>query len=242
MKLITLNIWGGQLREPLLDFLHRHRDVDIFCLQEVYYNAKKMITEEDRSVSLNIFSQIMQTLPEHQGYFCPAVNGIYGIAKLVHHSVPTHASGELPIYINAEYTGIGPSHNRLLQWIDCGAEQSRYTVINVHGLWNGKGKSDSPDRIAQSQKIKEFIQQSRNPVVLCGDFNLRPDTKSLEILDSDMKNLIHDYQIKSTRTSYYPKQERFADYILLSPDLVVHDFEVLQDEVSDHNALYVEFE
>ena len=39
MKLITLNIWGGHVLEPLLNFMVSHHDVDIFCLQEVYQNC-----------------------------------------------------------------------------------------------------------------------------------------------------------------------------------------------------------
>ncbi|MGL6035657.1 MAG: hypothetical protein ACRC0B_00600 [Legionella sp.] len=41
MKLITLNIWGGYIRNPLLEFIHEHKDIDIFCLQEVYNNAHR---------------------------------------------------------------------------------------------------------------------------------------------------------------------------------------------------------
>lgn len=33
LKLITLNIWGGHVEKPLLDFINAHQDVDIFCLQ-----------------------------------------------------------------------------------------------------------------------------------------------------------------------------------------------------------------
>ena len=40
MKLITLNIWGGHVRNPLMEFVSSHSDIDIFCLQEVYHNAK----------------------------------------------------------------------------------------------------------------------------------------------------------------------------------------------------------
>ncbi|BCA95609.1 hypothetical protein TUM19329_19700 [Legionella antarctica] len=65
MKLITLNIWGGHLRNPLLKFIHEHRDVDIFCLQEVYYNAHRTIVDKERELSLNIFSDLKKLLPEH---------------------------------------------------------------------------------------------------------------------------------------------------------------------------------
>jgi len=38
MTIITLDIWGGKVREPLLEFFRAHAsDTDIFCLQEVFF-------------------------------------------------------------------------------------------------------------------------------------------------------------------------------------------------------------
>jgi len=37
MKLISLNTWSGRGgNKALLDFFKRHKDVDVFCLQEVW--------------------------------------------------------------------------------------------------------------------------------------------------------------------------------------------------------------
>src|SRR3989304_780654 len=44
--------------------------------------------------------------------------------------------------------------------------------------------------------------------ILCGDFNLNPDTKSLNILDRGMKNLIKEYKVKSTRSGLYKKDQK----------------------------------
>ncbi len=63
--------------------------------------------------------------------------------------------------------------------------------------------------------------------------------KKLE--DFGLRNLIKEYGITSTRTSFYTKPEKFADYMLVSPGVEVKDFKVLPDEVSDHSPLYLEF-
>ena len=57
-----------------------------------------------------------------------------------------------------------------------------------------------------------------------------------------MRNLIHEYNINSTRTSFYTKPEKYADYIFTSKDLLIKNFEVLPEEVSDHAALLLEIE
>jgi endonuclease/exonuclease/phosphatase family metal-dependent hydrolase len=241
VKLITLNIWGGHVKDPLLKFIKTHRDTDIFCLQEVYHKAEKKISNEERFIALDIFSEIEQELPSHLPFFRPVVNGIYGIGMLIKKEIAVLAEGECEIYDNPSYMGLGPTHSRNLQWTQCKMGEKTFTVINVHGLWNGKGKTDAPERILQSQKIKSFLDGIKTPKILCGDLNLRPDTESIKILEKGMRNLIHHYNIKSTRTSLYPKEERFADYVFTSPEIQVNRFHVLEDEVSDHSPLLLDF-
>lgn len=241
MKLITLNIWGGHIETPLLNFIKDYRDVDVFCFQEVYHNAITKISTEDRTVSLSILAKLQEVLPEHRAFFCPVVDGIYGIAMFVKKNVEVVQDGELLIHDNPHYPGRGPTHLRKLQWIECRAQGRQYAILNVHGLWNGMGKTDTAERIAQSQRIREHLDTIDIPQILCGDFNLRPDTESIKIIEHGMDNLITSFGVCSTRTSLYEKEEKFADYIFTSPDVSVNKFEVLQDEVSDHAPLLLDF-
>lgn len=241
MKLITLNIWGGHVREPLHRFIATHQDVAIFCFQEVYHNADEKISTEDRKVSLNIFSELQALLPNHTGYFRPVVDGTFGMSIFVSNAIDVLEEGDYLIHHNPNYSGRGPTHSRILQWIKCNINSQQYAIINVHGLWNGRGKTDTEERIAQSAKIKEFMNTLTVRKILCGDFNLKPDTKSLKMLENDMHNLVSAYQVTSTRTSYYPKEEKFADYIFTSKDIAINKFEVLKDEVSDHAPLLLDF-
>ncbi len=242
MKLMTLNIWGGHVKEPLLKFIKEYEDVDIFCFQEVYNQAPSKISTEDRAVCLTIFSEIQSLLPNHQGMFRPIVKGVYGLALFVRKNMDVLGEGEISIHDNPNYPGHGPTHARNLQWVECGIDKKIYSIVNVHGLWNGQGKTDTPERIAQSQRIRAFLDTINIPTLLCGDFNLRPDTESVEILAKGMRNLVQEYKVTSTRTSLYHKEEKFADYIFTSPDIVVNDFEVLKDAVSDHAPLLLDFE
>jgi len=148
--------------------------------------------------------------------------------------------GEIIIHENKNYQGKGPIHSRILQWIECHLNNQMYAILNMHGLWNGQGKKDSSERLYQSQRIYDFMQKLNIPIILCGDFNLRPDTESMRILEKNMNNLIKTYGVTSTRTSLYEKEEKFADYILVSNDVTVKEFKVLSEEVSDHAALFLE--
>jgi endonuclease/exonuclease/phosphatase family metal-dependent hydrolase len=241
MKLITLNIWGGHVRQPLLDFIKDQHDTDIFCFQEVYHNATDKISSEDRIVSLSIFSELHELLPDHNAYFRPAVRNVYGLGTFIRKDINVLNEGDINIHTNPKYTGCGPAHSRNMQWLKCSMNKETYSILNVHGLWNGMGKTDTPERMAQSQRIKDFMDTLKTPKILCGDFNLRPDTESLRLLEKDMKNHVKLNKIKSTRTSLYPKTEKYADYIFTSPEIKVKRFEVLKDEVSDHSPLLLEF-
>lgn len=242
MKLITLNIWGGHVRQPLLDFIQAQHDTDIFCFQEVYHNAPEKISTEDRKVSLSIFSELHELLPDHQAYFRPAVRDVYGLGTFIRKNIDVLQEGDVSIHTNPDYSGSGPAHSRNMQWLECCIHQRIYSILNVHGLWNGMGKTDTPERIAQSQRIRDFMDRLDQPKIVCGDFNLRPDTESLRLIEKDMQNHVQLNHVRSTRTSLYPKPEKFADYIFTSPDVRVKKFEVLQDEVSDHAPLLLEFE
>jgi endonuclease/exonuclease/phosphatase family metal-dependent hydrolase len=241
MRLITLNIWGGHVRDPLHQFIASHQNIDIFCFQEVYHNAKAMISQEVRKVSLNIFAELQALLPNHIGYFRPVVENIYGISIFIKKNIEVLGEGDYLIHHNPDYPGYGPTHSRILQWIKYRVDEEVYAVVNVHGLWNGKGKTDTEERLAQSKKIKDFMAAIDGHKILCGDFNLKPDTQSLKMLASDMHNLIDAYQVTSTRTSFYPKEEKFADYIFTSKGVTINKFEVLKDEVSDHAPLLLDF-
>lgn len=241
MKLIALNIWGGHLRTPLLEFIHSYQNVDIFCLQEVYDNACDTLTYDDGFVSLNILSELQALLPDHSAIFTPVAGETYGIAMFVKKNLDIVGQGDIIVHENPDYSGKGAEHSRKLQWIECRMDDQNYFILNLHGLWDDMGKIDSPARVAQSEKIREFLDSIDKPKILCGDFNLRPDTESIKILEKGMTNLIQTYKINSTRTSLYSKEVKYADYVLVSPEITVNNFERLMDEVSDHSPLFLDF-
>lgn len=79
--------------------------------------------------------------------------------------------------------------------------------------------------------------------ILCGDFNLDISTESVRMLEQEMINLVREFKINSTRSALAPLGKgRFADYIFASDKIKINKFNVLNDVVSDHLPLYVDFE
>lgn len=243
MKIITLNLWGGRIYKPLIDFISKNQNIDVFCFQEMYHNAIEKNQNKSNGEQLDFYNEMKFLLPDHIGYFCSTVGDYYGIATFVQKSLKVQASGDINIYKNSEYNGRGANHSRKAFWVDINLNNKNLSVLNVHGLWNGKGKTDTPDRIEQSRCIRKFMDSVKGYQVICGDFNLLPDTESISILERGMQNLIKEYKVNTTRTSLYTRAETsgsFADYIFASPDIQIIDFKVLPDEVSDHAPLLLE--
>ena len=250
MKLITLNIWGGQLYKPLIEFIKKQQSVDIFCFQEVL-NGKKgekteVILNAPNAVS-DIYSQIQDILSGHQGYFAPAQSE-EGIAIFVKKSIAVAKEGNIFVYRtrNSYEKGRAETLGRNLQYVQFKINDKHFAVANLHGLWARGGKGDTPERIEQFKKVKEFLNTIKGEKILCGDFNLWPNTESMAILEEKMKNLVRNYNISSTRSHFYDsdvydKDDLFADYIMVSNDIKVLGFKALAVDVSDHLPLYLEF-
>lgn len=240
MKIETLNIWGGRVYKPLIK--QQGETVDIFCFQEVFNKATTSRPIHQESV-MDIFGKLEDALPEHTGYFDPAQDNEKGLATFIKKSIPLQKHGNIFVYRwkSAMVDNDARTLGRNMQYFQFDKDGKTFTVANLHGLWNGIDKTDSPDRLEQSRKAKEFLDGIKGEKILCGDFNLLPDTESLTMLEQNMRNLVKEYCVTSTRSSFYTKPEKFADYILVSPEITVRDFRVLQETVSDHLPLILEF-
>jgi len=190
---------------------------------------------------------ITAALPNHIAFFRPHHGDHYGLLMLVHKNLTVIEEGEIFVYKHKGYVAEGDvgNHARNIQYVTAETASGPITVINFHGLWTefgiGKGKTDSPERIQQSASILEFTEKIQNPFVFCGDFNLLPDTQSIQMFeDAGLRNLVKEFGVTSTRTSFYTKPVKFADYVFINRDVNLKEFRVLPDEVSDHAPLLVE--
>ncbi len=250
MRVITLNTWGGRAgKENLLAFFAKHKnDTDIFCLQEIWsasydhldgHLAGGVEVHHDQIMTCGL-QDIAMILPNHVPFFRPHFMDNYGLLMLVRKNITVVEEGEIFVYKHKGYVpdGDAGNHARNIQYIVMETAHGPLTVINFHGLWNGKGKTDTEDRLKQSQNILDFMNGIPGEHILCGDFNLLPHTESIKLFESrGLRNLIKEYDVTSTRTSFYTKPDKYADYVFMSEKITVENFIVLPDEVSDHAPL-----
>ena len=262
MKIICLNGWGGKLFDKLLPYL-KSENPDILCIQEVVHTPtsdKEWLTYKDGSHILpqraNFFRDIQTALTDHIGMFCPASQGVlwdefmkipsqWGLATFVRKSYPI--IGQLQEFVHKSYSpydyGEHPRSRNAHAVKVFDYEKGRPIVVaHMHGLRDLNGKMDTPERTAQANKflsIANQMTQKNDALVVCGDFNVEPESETLRILNkAGLTELVTTRTTKGTRNSQYKKQSRFADYMLVNENINVIDFEVVfQPEVSDHCPL-----
>ena len=250
MKIINLNTWCGRAGSNIHQFFEKNRDIDIFCLQEVDLDGSRFGTDV---TGVNpppgdpyLFKSIMEILPDHHGFFSPILSSWWGNAIFISNKLYRNSSAYGEVLVSdrqQKYMKYDAWFRRTLQWIDFKSNGVDFTLVNYHGLWEkDKGKGDSSDRIEQSENIINFLETKKDrQIIFMGDLNLNPDTRSMKILeDFPLKNLIKEYDITDTRTLLYKKENRFADYALVSPNIKIKEFKILDDVVSDHAPLYLE--
>lgn len=262
MRLMCLNGWGGTLHEALIPYIEATQP-DVLCLQEVVHTPsadKPWLTYRDHGIELaqraNFFQDVSRALPGHVALFCPAAQGDlwdgekrydsqWGLATYVRKSLPVIAQMQGFVHGAFSPDGYG-EHPRsrtghAVRVFDF--EQNHAVVIaHMHGLRDLDGKHDNAARLAQAERFSAIVKAvacDGDRIVVCGDFNVLPESKTFDILGRlGLTELVTSRGFTSTRTSHYTKAGRYADYMLVNAQVQVDVFDVVAEpEVSDHCAL-----
>jgi endonuclease/exonuclease/phosphatase family metal-dependent hydrolase len=262
MRILSLNVWGGMLHAPLIDYLATV-DADVYCLQEVSRAVaarSPWLTYRDGDVELqqraDLYGEIAAALPSHDGFFAPTARGElldgeqpcwqeFGLATFVRRDIAV--IGQALDFVHGDFSpdGFGAypraRNAHAFRLHDYRASRT-LCVAQLHGLRDPEGKGDTPARAAQADAVIALIERLRRKnegLVLCGDFNVLPSSDTFSALArSGLADLVTARGFTDTRTSHYTKPGRYADYMLVDPQVPVADFTVVEaPEVSDHRPL-----
>lgn len=140
-------------------------------------------------------------------------------------------------------TFLTEDHSRAVQIVELDIKGKKLQVINLHGLYS-RDKQDSERTLNQCKYVLKAAKRKNIPTIIVGDFNLFPDTKSIQILDREFRNLIKEYDIKSTRPDFDDGTDignNVVDYIFVNDKIKVNNFEVFNTNISDHLPLILDF-
>lgn len=234
MRILSLNAWHGTRYAELKEFLSSQLDAtDIFCFQE--------------SNGGNIEGIIAELFDESQ---FSSAHASKATATDRYYSLHTFVKKPLQILQSEQLFSDNDAETGQTLAVKIGEEGAPVlSIVNIHGVpFLVDDKLDTDGRLRQSETIISWLSaESTLPAIVCGDFNLLPETNSIKKFESaGYKNLIADYNIPTTRNRLawerHPDSiQLFADYTFTSPGIKVLDFSVPDIEVSDHLPMSVGF-
>lgn len=241
MKLLQLNMWAGRL-EPQISALVKQEAPDILCLQEA-------MNIHGRTAGFFVSLEQLQELSGHEYLFSSPVlsfnfmrrTASYGNAVLSRYPLDQQETVFTNLQHVDNYDEDGDYNIRNLQHAVADINGTTVHLLNHHGHHVAGHKNGNADTLRQCQMIADYIDKLEGPIILAGDFNLAPHSESLELLNSRLKNLSIEYKLLTTRTNLTHKTE-VCDYIFVSDGVTVNDFHALDEIVSDHKALLLDFE
>ena len=234
-------MWGGRLGKPIIDLFKREK-ADIICIQEAI----------DIPGGWAFFFESLSDIKTQAGYQHCFFTPVFGYKVMnrrakggpaILSNLPfseTHETFTRLAYVE-DFDLLGGDYNiRCLQHAVVEHGGQKLNILNHHGHQIPEHKNGDEETMRQCKMIVEYLQKLSGPVVLCGDFNLAPDSESLEQINKVLVNQSKKSGVTTTRTPLTHKTE-VCDYIFTSPDIEVESFHILDDIVSDHKALTLEF-
>lgn len=243
-----------------MDFIGQHAiDTDIFCFQEIYNTHSNI--KKYKGIRVNLLSEITKILPNFQFFYSTEMSGFdptpeavnfhltAGKTIFIENHIRVNASEDILLYGNRKEQSLKNDFSNLavtMQSIEFIVKGKKFTVVNIHGTAFPGSKLDTALRLEHSFKIKKFLDSKKGVKIMVGDFNLLPETKSIKILEGNMRNLIKEFNIQRTRSKLSPFYgqadfQKFADYTFVSNDIEVKSFQIPRIEISDHLPMILEF-
>lgn len=243
MKLIQLNTRSCKLSTEIVHLFNTERP-DFTCLQEV-------VSAEFDGKILDTINQITDKYPLKDYYYTPLVE-----FSFMHHRAKrgNMIMSQFPI---AESTEVW-THGQYVEdfdYLDSGGynaarniahakietPQGRINLMTLHGYHIKEHKNGSKETLHACQKLIELATSFDEPVIITGDFNLAPESESIQLMDQYFRNLSAEYALPTTR-NYLTSKSEVCDYIFVDNKVVVNDFYMSNIVASDHNALVLDFD
>lgn len=261
MKLISFNI-GIKLDNPkkIGDFIKsqkpdivafqeivRHFDESVFDMYKSKYHIEQII---GKRLPYSFFGpQWITDAMRKKGKMYRDFNGLVEQGNEVISKFPIISATNEHYYKNYSlklewadfYT---EDHPRSLQIVELNMNNKKLQILNLHGLYS-RNKQDSKRTIAQCKYVLGAAKRKEIPTIIVGDFNLLPNTKSIQILNKKFRNLIDEYNITLTRPNFNDGMEtgnNVVDYIFVNDKIKVNNFEVVHTNISDHFPLILDFD
>lgn len=243
VKILCLNLWeGGILWDNIVKLLKRENP-NIMCFQEAF-DATSPAPHQYQTVK-----RMRELLPNYYHVYSPELyeirpDGEGDTGNLIISQYPISYSET--IFLFGDYQTITRPKTIEFSHYPKNMQCAHITlpntkelhVHNVHGIWGLDGR-DSPERLRMSHIITTHVANKQN-VIVAGDFNLKPDTQTIDTIEQKLMNVFKGDMISSFNMKHKSNPgyaTAVVDMVFTSPDVKVVDKKILDDDVSDHKGL-----
>lgn len=263
MLLVSLNVALFETNNAKLYQFLLEQQPDIICLQEVAqslnpgvnpaYLSKGYIDKATQKLKYSFFGPTWMIKDFHQknfhqkenfdfefGGFLKSGNYLRSRFKILKKSNVFIGNKNIKV---TDWSTWPRNQSKAVQLVDLKLPDSqKLRVLNYHGIWT-KEKIGNKETLDACKKINQLATEADYPVIITGDFNLFPDTRSMKVFQGNFISLVDKHRIQTTR----PKsnelnhlERNVVDYIFVSPGIKVNLFKVLDTDVSDHLPLILD--
>lgn len=243
MKLLQLNAWGGRLEHLIGDLIEAEKP-DIICLQEI------ISFTGDRTGLFITIENIQKDYDLPYAAFEPVFtfNYMKGTAKFgncVLSRFPIKKSCSVFTHLkhvdNFHWGEYSSNMRNFVHAVVETPDKKLFNVITHHGYWIPDHKQGNNETKAHVKVIADYAKGLEGPVIITGDFNLAPDSESIQQLNALFTNLCAVHKVPTTRNQLTYKTEA-CDYIFINGQVKEKKFRLSEKIVSDHKALILDFE
>lgn len=248
VKILHRNIWFQEKAENIVKLVKKINP-DILCFQEVTigsnFNAKRDVAKyiaEELGYQYNFSSAHKYEFP-----ITPKGESNYG-GNAIFSRFPITKNSNFPI-INPKDLPTFAYERRTcaVSEIQIGNKKN-ITIATTHKSYSSWFIEDQ-EKIKETKKLVNFFKKNPKNLIFTGDLNLSPDTKSIKLIEKQLKHCGPDYNEPTWTTKPFSfmgfeetKLKRRIDYIFASKDIKVIHSKIIKTKYSDHLPILVEIE
>ncbi len=209
----------GQRRTERIAEVVLAQDADIVCFQEVH----QRLPQSSFVNQPGQFEQLLGLPVTFQANLRLGLGG-YGLAVVSRYPVGTVQNHLLP----------SVREQRGVLEVRLDTPGGPLTLFCTHFGLSGD------ERVKQAARLAELVNAASFPVIICGDFNERPDAPAVRLL-LERTGLVDADAAQDRWTYPVNALEARIDYLFHSPPLVCREISVVETEASDHLPVVGEF-
>ena len=242
MKLIQLNTWSCKLPTEITKLLQDEKP-DIACFQEI-------VTAVDGGKILDTIDNVLKDYPFEYNFNTPLVEFNFmqrqaSRGNLIASNLTVFDTNEIwthgGFFKNFDYINSG-GYNvaRNIAHAEISTQEGNVHVLTLHGYHVKEHKNGNEETMHACRELVAYANELDGPVIITGDFNLSPDSESIQLVNKSFRNLSIEGGLLTTRNHLTTKKE-VCDYIFVNDKVRVDNFFMSEVVASDHNALVLEF-